>query len=119
MFAVLRTFAAKQSAVKRIGRIERTAWWIRILPLGATLTARMPEVTGVSEIFAGDGFEYITHGILGIWGLEAEPCEDGSTSSWITWPFGQRSISEFFTVNIKCGHDPNEDSALLDLSMLH
>jgi|GEM_PF-4516936 hypothetical protein len=115
---MLRTFAAEHGTANSVSGLKWTSWWTRKLPLSATLTARMPEVTRVSEIFTRDRFEYITHGLRYL-RLEAEPSEDGSASRWITWPLGQSSISEFFAVNIKSGHDTNEDSALFDLSMLH
>jgi len=62
LFTVLRTFAAKQGTADSVSGLKGTTWRTRELPLSATLTARMPEVTRISEVFAGNCFEYITHG---------------------------------------------------------
>ncbi len=63
MFSLLRTFAAKQGTTNSVSGLKWTMWWTRKLPLRATFTARMPEVTGAFEILEGDRFEYITHGL--------------------------------------------------------
>jgi len=115
---MLRTFAAKQGTANSVGGLKWTAWWIRKSPLGATLTARMPEVTGAYKIFTGNGFKYITHRLRSL-RLQSEPLKYSRASRRIAWSFGQSSISEFFAVNIKSGHDPNKDGALFNLSMLH
>jgi hypothetical protein len=62
LFAVLRTFAAQQGTANSVGGTEGTTRRLGKLPDRAALTPRVCKVTGASEIFAGNRFEYITHG---------------------------------------------------------
>lgn len=118
MFVSLRAFSAKQGAASSVRRLKRTVWRTRILPVRAAIIARVRKVTGAFKIFAGDGLEYVTHGLKVPWGLKTETLEDSSTSSGITWTASEGCITKFFTVDIECGHHPEKDGALSDLSML-